>query len=383
MPKWRAVGYTAVKLADEGDGTMVQVASTAPASKQQQLGIVDCDVHPYPRSVDEIREYMKEPWRSRFKLSDRGFYMNPIHAQRLDARPPQGGGVGTDPEFLREQLTDLYGIQYCVLLPRAFCTMYPDPDFASAIASAFNDWLMDTWLEKYNRDGTFKGSITVAHQDPVAAAREVERCAEHPHMVQVLMDSGARAPFGQRFYYPIYEACNRHELPVGVHLGTDGCGINHQPTVGYPSHYIEWHTCLPGAYMSHVVSVLTEGVFERFPRIKFVMTEGGSAWLAPLTWRLDAEYKALREEIPFVKRRPSEYLRDHVRFTSQPLESPEKPEWLLQIFEMMDAEHILMFASDYPHWDFDSPTHAFPQLTDHLYRRIFRENALETYGLKG
>jgi predicted TIM-barrel fold metal-dependent hydrolase len=51
------------------------------------------------------------------------------------------------------------------------------------------------------------------------------------------------------------------------------------------------------------------------------------------------------------------------------------------MLEMMDAEHILMFASDYPHWDFDSPTHAFPKLPDGLRERIFSANAREWYGL--
>src|SRR5215213_11247112 len=87
------------------------------------------------------------------------------------------GATGSDPAFLRQQLIDMYGIEHAILLPRAFCNLHPDPDFGTAIAAAFNDWLADTWLSKYNRDGVFKGSITVAHQDPQAAAREIERWA--------------------------------------------------------------------------------------------------------------------------------------------------------------------------------------------------------------
>jgi len=97
---------------------------------------------------------------------------------------------------------------------------------------------------------------------------------------------------------------------------------------------------------------------------------------------LDAEWKALRSEVPWLTKAPSAYLRDHVRLSSQPLENPDNPKQLLQIFDMMDAEHLLMFASDYPHWDFDSPTHAFPKLPESLHRRIFSENAREWYGLE-
>jgi len=103
--------------------------------------------------------------------------------------------------------------------------------------------------------------------------------------------------------------------------------------------------------------------------------------LPTLMWRLDAEWKALRSEVPWVTKLPSAYLHDHVRLTSQPLEQPENPKDLLTILEMMEAEHLLMFASDYPHWDFDSPTQAFPKLPDALHRRIFSENAREWYRL--
>jgi predicted TIM-barrel fold metal-dependent hydrolase len=360
---------------------MVQEAQSPARARQQKVGIVDCDVHVFPRSIDEIKQRMPEPFRSRYKGGGRGFFGNPAHGNRLDAVSPTGAPPGTDPDFVREHHMDFYGVDYAVLLPRAFCNLHPDPDFGNAIARAYNDWLMETWLGEYNADGRYKGSITVNHNDPAEAAREIERCAGHPHMVQVMTDSGARAPFGQRQYYPIYEACDRFGLPFAIHPGTDGMGVNHQPTVGYPTHYIEWHTLLANSFTSHLVSFLTEGVFEKFKNLRIVLTEGGVAWCAPLMWRLDAEYKALRDEVPWLTKRPSEYLRDHVRFSSQPLEVPDNPKHLLQIFEMMDAEHILMFASDYPHWDFDSPTHAFPPLPDELWRRIFRQNALELYRL--
>src|SRR6266545_4780256 len=203
----------------------------------------------------------------------------------------------------------------------------------------------------------------------------------HPHFVQVMMDSGARAPYGQRQYYPIYEACAKYGYPLAIHPGTDGMGINVQPSPGYPTHYIEWHTCLSLGFQAHLVSFLTEGVFERFPGFRVVLVEGGVAWLPALLWRLDAEWKALRSEVPWVTKLPSAYLRDHVRLSSQPIERPADDRQPLASLEMLDAEHLLMFASDYPHWDFDSPTHAFPKLPAALHERIFSTNARTFYRL--
>ena len=72
---------------------------------------------------------------------------------------------------------------------------------------------------------------------------------------------------------------------------------------------------------------------------------------------------------------------DHVRLGTQPLERPDNDHHLLTLLDMLDAEQLLMFSSDYPHWDFDSPQQAFPRLPTDLKRRIFVENARELYGL--
>ena len=345
--------------------------------------IVDCDVHVYPRDIEEIKVHMAQPWRDIYHGEGRPFYMFApmFHGQRLDAVPPGGGDPATDPQFLSEHHLEKFGISRAVLLPRVFCNMHPNPDYASAMASAFNDWLAETWLGKYNSDGVFKGSINIAQQDPQGAVREIERWAGHPHFVQVMIDAGSRAPLGHREYWPIYEACARNGFPFAIHPGTDGMGINHQPTPGYPTHYIEWHTCLSLSFQAHLVSFITGGVFEKYSDFKVVLVEGGVAWVAPRIWRLDHHYKAMRAEVPWMKRRPHEYLKDHVRMTSQPLERPDDPKHILQILEMLEAENFLMFASDYPHWDFDSPRNAFPKLSQAMHDRIFYQNADALYGL--
>ncbi|MEJ2887377.1 amidohydrolase family protein [Actinomycetospora aeridis] len=346
------------------------------------MSIIDTDVHPNPRNADEIRKHLPAPWRDGFAMPRRPFYHNPIHANRLDATPPGGGPAASDPDFLREQLMGTYGIRHPILIPRTFANIHPNPDYGSAVATAFNAWLAETWLEAYNDDGAFKGSITINHHDPLAAAAEIDRWADHPHMVQVVTDSGARAPLGQRQYYPIYEACERHGLPFAMHPGTDGIGGNTLPTPGVPTHYIEYHCGMSLAFQAHLLSFLTEGVFERFPTLRIALLEGGVAWLAPLLWRLDAYWRALRKDTPWITRPPSEYLDEHVRLSTQPLERPGRDEHLLALFDAVGAERVLMFSSDYPHWDFDSPTRAFPSsMPDPLRQRIMHDTAAELYGL--
>lgn len=358
---------------------MAQAAAEG-AARELPVSLIDCDVHPYLKREDELREYMREPWRSRTIPSRRQIYLPPGDGRRLDAFPADGNPPGSDPKLMEAQVLQGIGADYVILIPSSSISIIPDPVFAAEVARAWNDWQIDTWLGPYNHHGRFKSSIVIAPQHPERAVAEIERLAGHPHLAQVLVGSSAGAAYGKRQYHPIWEAAARHNLPVALHVESP-VGPTPPSPLGYPTYFLEFHTLYPAIYMTHLVSLIAEGVFEKYADLKFVFVEGGSAWLAPIMWRMDKDWRGARAEVPWLKRRPSEYLRDHIRFSTQPIEEPENPRHLLQIFEMMNAEHILMFASDYPHWDFDDPKRAFPRMPDGLKRRIFCENARELYRL--
>jgi predicted TIM-barrel fold metal-dependent hydrolase len=144
---------------------------------------------------------------------------------------------------------------------------------------------------------------------------------------------------------------------------------------------MEWHNILPINYMTHINSLVCEGVFEKFPKLTFVAIEGGIAWLPHLMWRMDKNYKGLRDTTPWLNKLPSEYITEHIRLTTQPIEEPKNPEHLVQIFEMIQAEKTVMFSSDYPHWDNDNPRLALPRLSKTMKQRILAGTAAELYGL--
>jgi predicted TIM-barrel fold metal-dependent hydrolase len=149
-----------------------------------------------------------------------------------------------------------------------------------------------------------------------------------------------------------------------------------------PTYYVEWHTGLSQVFQANLVSPICHGVFERFPSLKVVVTEGGLGWIPDVLWRLDKNVKGLRDEVPWVRRLPSEYVFDHVRFTSQPLPEPARRAHLHMLCEIVHAERTLMFSSDYPHWDFDSPRHALNALPAHIHPRVRVGNAVETFGVR-
>jgi predicted TIM-barrel fold metal-dependent hydrolase len=344
--------------------------------------LIDVDVHNQLSSPQQLAPYLKQPWKSRvekFGLQYGITYFSPIGVIRKDDIPPGGGIPGSDPEFLAKSLLDKYNIEKCILSGDMLPSIVPDPDFGAALASAYNDFLIDHWLAK---DKRFKGAMLIATQDPEQAAREIDRIAPHPDIVEIRIGAASRQPFGQRFFHPIYEAAQRHNLPIGIHPGAEGSGITNAPTAaGYVTDYFQWHTCISQTYMVHLVSLVCDGVFVKYPNLKIALIEGGVAWLPHLMWRMDKNYKALRSSAPWLKKMPSQYIRDHVKLSTQPIEEPENPKHLDYLFEMIDAENMLLFSSDYPHWDGDSPTAVLKRLSDDAKRKVFRENAIQFYNL--
>jgi predicted TIM-barrel fold metal-dependent hydrolase len=139
---------------------------------------------------------------------------------------------------------------------------------------------------------------------------------------------------------------------------------------------------MPQAFYAQVVSMVTSGIFELFPTLKIVLIEGGFGWLPPLMWRLDQSYKRLKEEAPLLTRLPSDYVREHFWVTTQPIEEPAQRRFFPQLLEQMAMDDRLMFATDYPHWDFDAPDRALPNdLPLALKRAILADNARKLYKL--
>jgi predicted TIM-barrel fold metal-dependent hydrolase len=349
--------------------------------------IIDADVHPWINGdIEGLLPYLSTSWQKHFdgrlRLPDHP--LRPPLAQatsiRLDAKPPSGGVAGSDPRFVQEDLLDRYNIEHAILssIQAGKLVSLPNPNEAIALARAFNDYFLNEWLTV---DSRYKLSMVVAAHDPLEAAKEIRRIGSEKGVVAVFLPL-MNILMGNRHYYPIYEAAEECGLPILIHpTGTEG-GF---PTSvafagGNPSTYIERHTVFPEIAMSSLVSMVLEGVFVRFPKLKVLAAEFGFSWVPHVLWRLDQNWKQFRREVPWIQKEPSQYVLDHVRFTSQPVEEPEKSKYLLQIFEMIHAEKTLLFSTDYPHWDNDFPDTTFTNLPEPLKQRIFYDNAAELFG---
>jgi len=343
--------------------------------------IIDADVH-HTADTKEILKRMPRALASRGILAPgRQGYTNPHGVNRRDARPPSGGAPCSDPAYTIEHHFRPNNIRYGVLHPGGLMSMGVSADyrFAAEVCRAYNDYMLESWLAY---DDCYVGAVLVAGNWPEAAAKEIRRIGHHERFREIIMCSASEAPLGQARYWPIYEAACEVGLPVAVHPGAEGTGVSGQAYAGMPSSYFEWHTGLSQNYMGQLASLVIEGVFNEFPQLMFLAIEGGFGWLPHLLWRLDKNWKALRETTPWLTEPPSAIIKRHVRLSTQPIEEPEKPEHLMQLFDMIDAPETLIFSSDYPHWDGDDPRFVLPRsMPEADQRRIFYENAAGLYGL--
>lgn len=345
--------------------------------------LIDCDVHPAAPPIDALLPYLSNHWReyvaqSHFKGAVDTAYPRAPTSARPGAAPP-GETPGARVDQLRDAVLDPSGAEIAILNCAYALEGIHNPDLQVAMARAVNQWLVDHWLE---RDSRLRASIVVPTDWPDAAALEIDRAGEHPGFVQVFLPVRSAAPYGNRRYHPLFAAIERRGLVAGLHFG--GSPGNPPTSAGWPSYYLEEYAGMPQAFQSQLMSMIVEGVFDRFPGLRVALLESGFAWLPAFLWRFDKDWKGLRREVPWNDRLPSAYVREHVRIALQPLDGPPEEARLVSLIGQLGSDDLLMYASDYPHWHDDHSPAAIPSsLGDGLRGKILSENARAFYRLGG
>ncbi len=353
-----------------------------------KLGIFDADIHPTTKDGNEIRSLLPAKWHNHYDHY-RDFMRKPYaHSTgypraaralaRRDAWPPGGGLPGSDLDFMRAHHLDPYNIECGALQPLAPAGIkLRHPGFAEVMCKAINEWQVGAWT---SRESRLKGSIVVPQEDATAAVAEIDRLAGMKDFCQVFLAPRADEPLGRPRYWPIYEAAQHYNLAIALHAGGDN-GYATTPS-GHASFFIEQRESHVSVAQATITSMIFEGVLERFPNLRIITVEaGGIGWVPPLGWRLDHAWQRMKDEVPHVKRPPSEYLKRNFWFTSQPIDEPDDPAHLRKVFNWMGWDRIL-FATDYPHWDFDDPKYAIKfEMTPAEKQMFFRDNAAVAYGM--
>jgi predicted TIM-barrel fold metal-dependent hydrolase len=361
---------------------------------QTPAPIIDaCAHHRWPSQL-ELMEYMSEGWRE-FIGRPGAFpgggvmavipvhkYQHPFGDTAPETWPEAGGPPGSDLETLTRQLLDADHIERVVLAHDAAITAptMPNPRLALEVARAANDWSADRWA---GRDPRIFCLAMVPNQLPEEAAQEIRRIASNPGFVGVVMGgNGLGKPFGHPAYHPIYRAAAECDLPVVLHAGGDATPdvITHTAGGGLPGVYAEYEVLRAQPVMTHLVSLIAQGAFDRFTGLRLIVAGAGIAWVPSLFWRFDTNYKTFRREVPWLGRSPTEVLWERIRVATWPLEQAPGPERLVRHMRAFGpVEEILCYASGYPYREMNSVATVSAGFPAEWHARVFYENAAGFY----
>jgi predicted TIM-barrel fold metal-dependent hydrolase len=343
------------------------------------LNAIDCDVHPTVPSLGALLPYLDEYWRD--SIVDRG--IDSIETASyppkspLTARPDwrdDKGRAATTVESVRSHVFDGLGADVAILNSLYGVQLVLNEDMALAFTRAVNDWVRAEWLD---RDPRLRASIVLPMHNVEHAVDELERCASDRRFVQAMTLVGTETPLGRRHMWPLYAKLEKLGMPLGVHAGSSY--RNPVTSLGWPTYYMEDYTAQAQGFQSQLGSLITEGAFAKHPGLKVVLMESGVTWLPAFMWRLSKFWRGLRFEVPWVDRPPLDIVRDQVRLTMQPLDAPDDPDIVAKLVDQFKSDDMLLFASDYPHWQFDGDAAMPAGLSPALTRKIKVDNPLATY----
>jgi uncharacterized protein len=305
--------------------------------------------------------------------------------QSVGGRIPHGAGlkepvadVGVPREVtLSRKAIEALGLDYQVFFPSAllFLGMHPVREMEVELATAYNRWIVEKVLPHEPR---MKAMLYLPFNTPTAAEAMVKRFLGATGVCGFLVTSTRYQPVHANEYMRLYAMLEEAGMPIGFHAHHNW----HNEYTKQLNRFISMHALsFVLSNLVHMTNWIINGLPERFPRLKVMWIESGLAWVPFLMQRLDNEYLMRVSEAPLLKRLPSDYMRD-MFYTMQPMETSNM-KLLEATFEAIRADTQLLYASDWPHWDFDVPARLFdlPFIDDRHKRNILGYNAARLFNL--
>ena len=329
--------------------------------------VIDSDGHVQERDTDIRPHYgraLLQPARVAVAKRRVGFQ----HVrQTRDASPRRG-------DRLRDM--DKETIDTSVLFPTSAFHMsrLTEKDYAAAYCRAYNNWIAEHCKESPRLKGV--GSRAVSKCPGRGRRKQIARSPNWDLAGIAIASFGMKEHLGKPEFWPIYEELQRLNVPLLVHNSRQG-----------PAGEIRFDTFLfkhtigrPFETLIDCAALMYGGVPEKFPKLRIAFLECGAGWVPYWMDRMDEEWEKRQSEAPLLKAKPSEYMtRGNWFFAAEPEEST-----LAYVLDHV-GENVILFASDYPHWDGN-----FPYMVSTLRERkdisatakqkILCENALRLYG---
>jgi predicted TIM-barrel fold metal-dependent hydrolase len=328
--------------------------------------IIDADGHVRDRDSD-VRKFMEEPYCRR-----QGSLL-PSDVWDASMYGKLGMDITDVPTRLRDM--DKEQIDISVLFPTGGfgVTQLPEKDYAAAFCRGYNNWVASICAESPR----LKAVGLVPFQDVDAAVKESHRAITELGLVGITVGSyGMKEHLGQPMFWPIYEELQKLNVPLLIHNSRRG-----------PAGEIRFDTFLfrhtigrPFETLLDCAALMYGGVPEKFPRLRIAFLECGCGWVPYWMDRMDEEWEKRQSEAPLLKKKPSEYMTSGNWFYATEPEESTLPYCLEKV-----GEDVILFASDYPHWDGNFPymtstVKGRKDISEQQKDKIMRTNAIRLYG---
>ena len=374
--------------------TMLEHATQQGIQRRyEDFFIADIDGHHYETgSFNRICEYIEDPvMRDQAKYqgmggggiaSSRGGYQELMgRVTRYPGRRKEKTPSGQLRDIaLTKRWMDAIGIDVVCLFPTPMLSLglTPRKEVEVALARAYNRWLCDEVLAQEPR---IRSSLYLPLNDPEATYQVVKDFGGKKGVIGFTIVAPHYKAVYDNAYVKTYALIEEMGLPLVFH-GAFAWGEDH--SIGLCNRFLAVHALgFSWFNILHCTNWLVNGMPERFPKLKVAWVESGLAWIPFLMQRLDNEWMMRSSEVPLLKRRPSDYMRE-MFYSTQPMEMVNNREALELTFKMISAETQLMYASDYPHWDMDLPSTIYdlPFLSEAGKRNILGGNAKRFFNLE-
>lgn len=285
-------------------------------------------------------------------------------------------GVHRDVTLMR-RVMDALSIDWQILFPGNLLQLglHPQPRIEVQLAFAYNRFLMERIVPAEDR---LKTLLYLPFCEPRECERMVEEFGDHPDVLGFMVTSVRYKSVHHDSYMRLYAMLEERGKPLCFHAGNNWQDDYLKQLDTFISmHAISFVLCS----MVHLTNWVMHGLNERFPKLDVIWTESGVAWIPFMMQRLDNEYLMRSSEAPGLKKLPSEYITD-MYYTTQPMERTNM-DLLEASFKAMKAETQLLYASDWPHWDFDAPSSVYdlPFLSEDAKKNILGRNAARLFGV--
>jgi predicted TIM-barrel fold metal-dependent hydrolase len=380
---------------EEFDTTTLLEHATHQAIQRryEDFFIADIDGHHYESgSFNRICEYIEDPvMRDQAKYqgmggggiaSSRGGYQElGGRVTRYPGRRKEKTPSGQLRDIaLTKRWMDAIGIDVVCLFPTPMLSLglTPRKEVEVALARAYNRWLCEEVLAQEPR---IRSSLYLPLNDPEATYKVVKEFGDKKGVIGFTIVAPHYKAVYDNSYVKTYALIEEMGLPLVFH-GAFAWGEDQ--SIGLCNRFLAVHALgFSWFNILHCTNWLVNGMPERFPKLKVAWVESGLAWIPFLMQRLDNEWMMRSSEVPLLKRRPSDYMRE-MFYSTQPMEMVNNREALELTFKMINAETQLMYASDYPHWDMDLPSTIYdlPFLSETGKRNILGGNAKRFFNLE-